>query len=102
MLAPSLSKEPFGDDDYDDGEVYDLRENNALRAALATERWLNWSLSQQQHWQRKMTRPMRFLGYVLSTSRQQAEITLIYEPQAGLTSYMESVTVTLANFSRFI
>ena len=102
MLAPSLSRRPFGNDDYSDGEVYPLTANSPLWGPLMTEEWLNWPQDMQQMWRHKMQQNLRFLGYTLSLTRQQVEITIVYHPTATSIGGIEHAVVTLSNFNRFI
>ena len=101
-MAQSYSQLPLDTGDYDDGEVYPLLPNSTLWHALMDELWLNWSLEQQNLWKWKLQQPSRFVGTVLSRNRQQVEITLIYQDNTGNATGMDTVTVTLANFQRFL
>ena len=101
-MAPSYSKTPFGTGDYTDGEIKPLLPSSLLWQALLQETWLNWSLEHQRMWKWKLQQPLKFIGTVMSSSRMQVEITLIYQDNTGNSSGIETVTVTLADFSRFL
>ena len=100
-MAQSYSQLPFGTGDYDDGEIQPLVTGSILWRALIHEPWLNWSLPAQNLWKWRLQQPLKFMGTVLSNSRQQIEITLVYQDGTGCSSGMDTVTVTLANFARF-
>ena len=103
MLAPSLSRRPFESNDISDGEIYPLTSDSPLWGPLMTENWLNWPQDMQQMWQHKMRHSdLRFLGYMLSPSRQQVEVTLVYPPSATSAGGIEHAVVTLRDFNRFI
>ena len=101
-MAPSLSREPFGDGDYDDGEIKELRPGSPLWHALTGEPWLNWPYEHQCMWKLRMRQPLKFLGTILSPVRQQIEVTLIYQDNVGCSAGMDTVTVTLSEFQRFL
>ena len=100
-MVQSYSQLPFGTGDYNDGEIHPLLVGSTLWQALVNELWLNWSLSQQDMWKWRLQQPLKFVGTVLSHTRQQIEITMVYQDNTGISSGMDTVTVTLANFSRF-
>ena len=103
MILPSYSQEPFTSLDYDDGEIYRLDPESRLGQSLLRERWLNMSSADQAYWHNLLRSPaMRFVGTVISSRRQQVEITMCFhEPQPGVGLYA-TVCVTLAQFHRFL
>ena len=99
----SMSLQPLTDNQYDDGELHQLNPTNALGQSLLSERWLNLPLSHQTYWTSEMYSPrVKFVGTVLSSVRQQVELTFIYRDSIGNTGHQVSFCVSLSNFSRFL
>ena len=103
MILPSYSREPFVSADYSDGEIYRLDEGSVLGQAILCERWLNMTSAEQSYWVNlARSAAVRFVGTVLSSSRQQVELTLIYPESSPQAETYIHFCVSLPNFRRFL
>ena len=103
-MAPvqSMSVQRLTDNQYEDGEIYQLDPSSALGQALLSEQWLNIPSDHRIYWLSEMYSPrVKFVGTVLSQMRQQVELTFIYRNSIGNTGHEVSFCVSLENFSRF-
>ena len=99
----SMSLKQLSDNEYDDGELYQLDVSNSLGQALLSERWLNLPLQHQIYWLSEVYSPrVKFVGTVLSRVRQQVELTYIYHDSIGNTGHQVSFCVSLPDFHRFL
>ena len=91
----------LGDDEYDDGQIYQLVPGSLLDSAIRREPWLNMTDASRRRWIRLMNNPNTvFVGTVLSEPRRQIELTIIY--QHNDRRWCVNVMVTLHDFDRFI
>ena len=103
-MAPvqSMSIQRLTDNQYDDGEIYQMDPSSDLGRALLSEPWLNMPSNHRDYWISEMYSPrVKFVGTVLSQMRQQVELTYIYRDSIGNTGHEVAFCVSLANFSRF-
>ena len=100
---PTLSQKGFVDGDYDDGEVRALIVGSKLWEALHSEIWLNCSPTTQEHFRQLMLKPTYFMGTVVSTKRQQVELTVVpLVSQTKGPGNLEEISISLDNVARFL
>ena len=103
MIFPSYSREPFVTGDYADGEIYPLDEASELGQAILRERWLNVTTAEQADWRALLRVPtVRFVGTVISSRRQQVELTVCFQQPHPVYGLYASISITLARFQRFL
>ena len=98
-----MSQQPFMDTDYADGEIYPLRSNSILWAALTSEPWLNCSPATQNHFLALLLSPHYFAGTIISAPRRQIELTIIpFEGASMNPGNAQVISISLGNFRRFL
>ena len=104
IIMDPLRVDPFGDGDYDDGEVYRLVPGSILDVALRTEQWPNHSVRSRRNWIRLMDNAHTiFVGTVLSAPRHQLELVVVLElNDAPNRRWMTETVITLNHFERFL
>ena len=104
MTVPCLSTRALGDNDYVDGQIYDLFAvtRSVLKDAILGEQWINMSWETRQQWISLMFSPtVRFVGTVVSRSRQQVEVSVMFRTWHPVHGAMVSFVLTLGDFHRF-
>ena len=103
MSEPCYDVSSLKTGEYEFGEVIRLNPNSVLGTALLSEPWLNWSSEAQRRWKSIMRLPeIRFVGTVLSATRQQVEVTIISHQHVPTMGLHAEFCVTLADFQRFL
>ena len=104
MVVPSLRTRPLQESEYCDGEVYDINEPNRqeLKQAIMTEIWMNVSSESRHYWLLMIESDLvRFVGTVVSRTRCQIELTLVFKRRHSVHGSMHSFCITLSDFRRF-
>ena len=99
----STSQLPLKEDEYGSGEIVALTRTPILTRALFNERWLNISEETQEYWLSVIrSGSLRFVGTILSETRQQVELTLIYPESSPQAETYIHFCVSLPDFRRFL
>ena len=100
----SLRTDPFGSDDYEDGEWYRLIRGSRLDVALRSESWVNHSERSRRNWIRLMNNVnATFVGTIISSSRRQLQLMVVLELTEGPNrKWMAETVVSLNHFDRFL
>ena len=99
-----MSPRPLSGADYHDGEIYDwnLPSRAILRDALLNEHWANMSECSRLHWLGIInSSSVRFVGTVISRTRLQVEITIVFDRPHPVYDDMVAFCVTPLAFHRF-
>ena len=93
----------FGDNDYDDGEYYELIPGSTLDQAIRNEPWLNHSGDFRRRWLRLINGPSAvFVGSIISERRRQVELMVVIQLNHPPRRWRCNIVISLNDFDRFL
>ena len=97
-------RDPFSDDDYDDGQWHRLVPGSPLDTAIRNEPWINHSARSRRRWIRLMDNPSTtFVGTILSEPRHQLQLmVLLQTDEVPDRKWMAETIISLYHFRRFL
>ena len=95
----------LGNNDYEDGQIYQLIPGSILDQAIRNEPWLNMTDHNRRRWLRLINgNNVAFVGTVISARRRQVELSvmIVVDPNQPNNRWCVQTMITLADFDRFI
>ena len=100
----SMSQSPLSDEEHNAAVMKPLRDTPVRYWDILNQTWLNFTPEDQSYWHDiiVLDHTVQYKGSILSRTRQQIEITLLFSEPRPCGAERVRFCITLANFDQYL